>query len=276
MPLIHFSFGSLHRSGEHSEQVEKFLSDILLPKRLKSFGCLEFQPIINNPNAKMANPNSVVPTGDGGVTFAQWIKPPPVSLLQQEVYMICFADIPFKKLKAWSPNEHYGKLGIAFTNKFRKRNNVRNVSYYQYPDLSRDNLVIELNKKFNEQMLKPLKDQEKIADSNLFEEVVMYRKPAKLWREINDLFAPLKITKTSTIEVEIEKLTYSRYEIEYDFQVESEARLITSKEEDNRLISFDELDVVAVIAPDEKSKHIIETELKNNWEKPCEVILYPN
>ena len=146
MPLIHFAFGGHYRSGDYDGQLSAFLEHILLPRKLRAFSCPEFQPIINNPDARVADPNSARPTGDGGVTFDNYVPAPPVHLLQQNVWMISFVDIPFKRLRRWEPSQHYGKLGIAFTDDFRHRNHVKRVAYYQYPNLAKDPLVIELNR----------------------------------------------------------------------------------------------------------------------------------
>lgn len=124
MPLIHFAFGGHHRAGEHEEQLRAFTEHILLPKRLRSFACPEFLPILNSPTAKWGKPSSAVTLDDGSVTFTEWIPSPPVGLLPNDVFMISFVNTSLRKLRNWKPAEHYGKLGIAFTDDFKRRNGI--------------------------------------------------------------------------------------------------------------------------------------------------------
>ena len=83
MQLCHFAFGQLHRDGKHAEQAQAFLESILLPKKLRSSGCPEFMPVLTAHKGLWADPNSAC------------------------------VDIPFNKLRHWSPAEHYGKLGVG-------------------------------------------------------------------------------------------------------------------------------------------------------------------
>ena len=96
--------------------------------------------------------------------------------------MISFVNISFKKLRSWPASDHYGGLGIAFTNSFSRRVGIRRVNYYQYPNLARDPLVIRLNQAH----AAGTADRE-----HLTQEVVHYRKPARLWAEFNDLITAL-------------------------------------------------------------------------------------
>lgn len=189
MPLMHFGFGGLHREGKLREQTDSFIDHILIPKQLKSFICPEFLPIMNSPTALMADPDSVVTNNDGSISFEKYVKSPPVALLPNDIPMICFVDIPFKKLKSWHPTEHYGKLGISFTDSFRKRLNVTKVFYYKLPNLEKDNLVIECNKAMNSN------DSDKLEQ--LTNKITHFRKPSILWPEFNSLFAPLHIKQTN-------------------------------------------------------------------------------
>lgn len=100
MPLMHFAFGGLHREGKQEEQLDQFVEKILLPRTLRSFICPEFVPIINSRNARWGDPNSAFQVGDGGVSFSNWVKSPPVGLLPCNVSMVSFVDIPYKKMKA--------------------------------------------------------------------------------------------------------------------------------------------------------------------------------
>jgi hypothetical protein len=266
MPLCHFAFGSLHRAGKLVEQTDSFLEHILLPKKLHSFVCPEFMPIINSPNALVANPDSARAIEGGGVTFDEWVPAPTVGLLPNDVWMISFVDVPLRKLRQWRPSEHYGKLGIAFTDKFRQRTGAQRVTYYEYPNLARDPFVIELNQAI---LKNDVKERERLAKM-----VVERRKPAKLWPEVNGLFAVLKLTAGHSGQTTIEKLTYSRYEEGYDFEVEQEARIVT-KEQD-RDVTFPEADVLSIIVPNPETKSRIESELGSAWSKVPPVIEYPS
>lgn len=187
MPLCHFAFGSLHRAGKYGEQAKAFLDNLLLPKRLRSFICPEFMPVLNSTNGFVADPDSARVIDGGGVTFDRYMPSPPVSLLPNDVWMISFVDVPLKKLNHWIPSEHYGKLGIAFTNKFRARNHVQRVAYYdKYANLARDPMVVRLHA--------AIQAQDEAEIERLHHLVVEQRKPARLWPEINGQFSMLKIS----------------------------------------------------------------------------------
>jgi hypothetical protein len=253
MPITHFAFGSHHRAGDHQKQIASFLEHILEPRALRAFVCPEFQPVLNNPRAQWAVPASARATKDGAVTFDQWVSSPRVALLPVDVWMVSFVDLPFSKLKRWSGAAHYGRLGLAFTSDFVRKANIRPVHYYQYPNLARDPAVLALDA--------AIKGRSPTMQ-NLADDLVRYRKPARLWPEINSLFAMLKITEGET-STEIEQLTYSRYDVGYNFEVEHEARKILS--EDNRELPFEEADVLAVIVPDPTSQQIVQDFLHRAW-----------
>lgn len=261
MPTIHFAFGGLHRSGDSTTQLEEFKTHILIPKTLRAFVCPEFHPIINNPGAMVADPDSARATGGGAVTFDRWVPVPPVGLLPVDVWMISFVTIPFSKLRKWPGRDHYGSLGLAFTDDFVRRVGIRRVHYYQYPNLARDPLVIQLN-----QTPHGTASHERLAT-----EVIEYRKPARLWAEINGLFAAIRLTAVGGGDVEIEKLTYSRYDVGYDFEAESEARKVMS--ENARDLPFAESDVLRVIAPDTSTAQSLEFFLRERWATPPPVLV---
>jgi hypothetical protein len=266
MPLCHFAFGGLHREGKLQDQLDSFLNHILYPKKLQAFECPEFMPLINSPNTLFADPNSAV-ISDGGLVLQNWVPSPPVSLMPSEVFMISFVDVPLKKLRHWSPSSHYGRLGLAFTDGFRSRQKVKSVAYYpDFIGLAKDPKVISLNKAIAEQ------------DAELIEclrsEVVERRKPAKLWPELNNLFAVLQLKTDGGGNVSMEKLTYSRYPEGYDFTLEREARIVTSK--DSTVIGFNESDVLAVIVPDDRARDLVRDCLKLEWANVPEVVIYPS
>ncbi len=266
MPLIHFVFGGLHRAGDLNKQTESFIEYILIPQKLRASICPEFLPILNDPNARTADPNSVRVLDGGGITFDRYLPSKPVALLPVDVWMVSFADIPLKKMRHWKPASHYGKLGLVFTDEFRRRNKVGRVSYYHYPDLSIDPLVVSLNKAFEDK-----NEEERERFSKL---VTEFRKPAKLWPELNNEFAVLRITCGINEETNTEKLTYSRYAEGYDFTIEQEARLVTTGK--TREITFAEADILAIVVPNSKVGDSICEVLSRRWSRVPEIIKFPS
>lgn len=265
MPLCHFAFGSLYREGRLVEQVDDFLRNILLPKRLRSFVCPEFMPVINSSAGLTGDPNAACLV-DGRLTFNRWVASPSVSLLPNDVWMISFVDIPLRKLRLWTPASHYGKLGVAFTDEFRIRADVKRVVYYdQYSGLAKDAMVLALHK--------AIQKQDKLEIEKLYRAVVEYRKPARLWPEFNGLFAALKLSTDAAGQAMFERLTYSRYREGYDFTLEKEARIVTK--ETTRDVIFDESEVLAVIAPNEETQCLIRATLAKEWVTPPQVIVFP-
>lgn len=266
MPLCHFAFGSLHRAGKHDEQINEFLNNVLLPKRLRSFVCPEFMPVLNSQNALMGDPGSARIVEGCGVTFDKWVPSPPVSLLPSDVWMISFVDVSLKKLRRWEPAEHYGKLGIAFTDKFRARTHALRVTYYdQYANLARDQMVLQLHR--------AIQAQDKAEMERLQHLVVERRKPARLWPELNSLFSMLKITMVSEAQATFEKITYSRYPQGYDFTIEQEARIVTG--DGDRDVHFDESEVLTVIVPDEATKKLVKARLDGQWSTTPQFFIFP-
>jgi hypothetical protein len=264
MPLIHFAFGGHFRDGNTDLQTEEFLEKILSPKTLRSFVCPEFLPRLSVKGGKTAVPASAVETGDGGVTFTEYVQSPPVFLLPCDVPMVSFVDISFKKLKAWEPSNHYGQLGIAFTNEFKRRHSAKHVGYYQQANLARDPKVLALDEAYRSDNVK--------LQKVLVEEILNLRKPARLWEEFITLFTPLKLTKEEC-GVTIDRITYSRYEVGYDFTTEHEVRIVT--EQEGNLVEFEEKEVLALIAPNEKVRSELIAFTDANWSSKINVMVYP-
>ncbi|MBP9100816.1 MAG: hypothetical protein KBF68_05445 [Nitrosomonas sp.] len=266
MPLCHFAFGGLHREGNFSKQVDEFFEKILLPKQLKASPCIEFMPVLQSTSSYTGDPNSVRVI-DGGITFDRWERTLPVGLLPNDVHMVSFVDIPLSKLRTWAPSEHYGKLGVVFTDKFRKNKNVYRVYYYpDFISLAHDPKVIRLDAS--------IKRQDHRAIEELSRDVIQKRKPAKLWPEINNAFAAVKVGIDEAGRTMFEKETYSRYPEGYDFTIEQEARIATHAEATP--IEFSEADVLKIIAPTEQIKSRLATLLSGSWQSVPEIILYPS
>lgn len=264
MPLCHFAFGSLHRANNLKAQVDAFIENILIPKQLKAFSCPEFLPIINRPGAMLGVPDSAVVTEDGAMTFTSWVKSPPVGLLPCDVWMISFVDVPFKKLAKWVPSTHYGKLGIAFTDAFRRRNQIKNVRYYQLRGLEKDPLVARYNRAIVREVT--------FEADNISKILLGYRKPAVLWPEFEQLFAMIKFT-AGPQGAGIEKLTYSRYATGYKFHEEHEARWITA--DTNHSLPFSESDVLKIIVPNSEIGDIVNAALNAKW-SGVHIMVYPD
>ena len=260
LPLIHFAFSSHHRSGRHDLQVAALIEHILSTRRLRASVCPEFLPLISAPGAMVPTAKAASSKGDGIVLFDKpemFVPAPPVRLLPESVWMICFVNVAFNKLRSWPASDHYGSLGIAFTDAFSRRAGIRRVAYYQYPNLARDPLVIRLNQAH----------AGGTADiEHLTQEVVHYRKPARLWAGFNDLITALTLTREGDGSVKVEKPTYSRYQIGYDFEAEREARKVMS--ENSPDLEFLESEVLALIAPDQAAADAIDAFLREAWATP--------
>jgi hypothetical protein len=266
MPLCHFVFGSLYREGRPAEQAKEFIDKILLPRSLKAFPCPEFLPMINNPGAIMAVPKSAVELEKGGVSLTRWAQSPPVFLLPSDVWMISFCDVPLKKLYQWGPSNHYGQLGIAFTNDFKRRHGIRNVQYYKLQGLEKDKLVKEFNAAVSR--------SDDIERKKLSRTLLGFRKPDVLWQEFKELFGSLKMSVTGEGNTKIDHITYSRYETGYIFRYEREARWVT--EEGSNFLPFEEKDVLKLIVPNLDVGAQVKDALEASWTHVPEVIVYPS
>lgn len=123
MPIIHFAFGRHYRAREPEKQVDVFIKFILATRKLKAGICPEFLPILSAQGQMVPTAAFATDKGGGIIMFdkPEHFKPaPPIRLLPEDVPMVSFVDIPFNKLCRWAPSNHYGRLGIAFTNDFRR------------------------------------------------------------------------------------------------------------------------------------------------------------
>ena len=262
MPLLHFAFGNLAREQLFTEQIDAFCEKILASMSLRASICPEFLPILNNSRAQWAIPNSAQITPDGGVAFKEGTNSPPVALLPADVWMLCFANLPITKLRQWPHAEHYGKLAIVFSNRFRSQVNAKPVSYYQLHELQNDPKVIVYNE--------AIKQKQQVEE--LAQELLAYRKPAKLWPKFRQLFGSISIQNNPT-GLAIEHITYSRYQDGYEFFTEAESRVVT--DEYNQYIPFNESDVLEIIAPSIDGKNHIQNWLIKNWTTQPPVTVYP-
>ena len=264
MPNIHFVFGSDYRSGKLARQVENFIELILKTRQLKASICPEFLPLPGCRGGKLLAPNPESVTEDGAVFFKEVGETAPVILLKEDVWLLSFVCIPFKKLSHWAPSDHYGKLGIAFSDRFSRRAQIRHVSYYELHGLERDPLVVKHNQaRFN---------NDGATTQRLHDQLVAYRKPARLWPEFQNLYAIFRLTRTDD-GVDVSKITYDRYPTGYDFRQERETRILLTEE--SQYLNFKETDVLKIIVPDTEIKKTVEKFLVANWQVQPEVIVYP-
>ena len=139
------------------------------------------------------------------------------------------------------------------------------ISSYMQSGLDKDPLVLKLHKAIED------KDQQEI--DRLSHLVVARRKPARLWPELNGLFAALQIEVSADGQTMCKPLTYSRYSEGNDFTQEQEARIVTT--EANRDVYFNESEVLAVITPDQATQEMVRTSLERSWSAVPKVMVFP-
>ncbi len=264
MPNIHFVFGSNHRNDKLARQVENFIELILKPRQLKASICPEFLPIPGRRGGKLLAPDPESVTEDGAVFFKEVGETAPVILLREDVWLLSFVCIPFKKLSHWAPSDHYGKLGIAFTDRFSRRTQIQHVGYYELHGLERDPLVVKHNQARS--------NKDESTTQRLHDQLLAYRKPARLWPEFQNLYANFLLTRTED-GVDVSKITYDRYPTGYDFRQERETRIVLTEE--SQYLNFEETDVLKIIVPDTEIEKTVEKFLVTNWQVQPEVIVYP-
>jgi hypothetical protein len=282
---IHFAFGDLGRNHKIEEQACQVIDLILRKRCLKAAKCKEFIPSFNVKGAIEIPPESFR-SMQGGIAEApidldnigDLPNAQPVSYSHADVEMVCFINISFNKLKTSHHNVHYGKFGLAFTDKYIKAINAKPVNYYTEKWLMSDFFI----KKFCEKK-SVIKTEIK---KQFLEEILFYNKPATLYS--NFLQSVIKISShVDGTDLTIFNLTYDRYPADYDFQNENEYRVAFGYSEstpydlpkplddESHFLPFREQDVFKIITPDQKSKASIENYLNNNWDQKPEVIIYP-
>lgn len=86
------------------------------------------------------------------------------------------------------------------------------------------------------------------------------------------MFAQLRISN-GTGGIDIEKITYSRYYVGYNFESEQESRVVTENEGD--LIYFSTDDILSVVVPNESSKDYMRKLPHVDWLKSVDIRVYP-
>lgn len=272
--LIHFAFGALGKQDKAEEQTEKVIECILQKKRLLVSKCKEFIPKFPEKGAKRIPREMFKVTDDGmAATFypkedPEWFRKLPddttIHYLPFDVPMICFIKISFNQLRASTHSREYGKFGIVLTDSFLTARGIKPVYYYTEETLWNDTLI----KKWNYSS-KSISAKEK---SELEKEIVSYRKPASLFPSFEESVIT-KLTRT-TKGMEVEYLTYDRYQEGYNFRKENEYRIAFDEGVD--YLYFDEGDIFMVITPDSKAMDRVESFLKHNWSQQPQVKLFPS
>ncbi len=271
--FIHFAFGSLGKQGKTEEQTEQVIELILKNKRLMASPCTEFIPEYPEPGSIRIPLDRMKFSADGqGAKLTHDLdqrenKGLPdnnsIYFLQRDVLMLSFIRTSFNQLRASNHSREYGKFGIALTDKFLKSKGIQPVHYYTEESLWSDPLIQEWNYK-----LKSL-PADKRADCE--KEILMYRKPAKLFPTFkNSVMAKITVTPTGGT---VEYIKYNRYPEGYDFIKESEYRI--AFDEGEKYLHFNESDLFMIITPDLKAKSKIESFLKQSWSKLPEVEVFP-
>ncbi|MCE2926789.1 MAG: hypothetical protein LW823_03990 [Rickettsiales bacterium] len=260
MALIHFAFGRYARDGDIDTQVTNTCEMILGPRKLRAASCPEFIPILNTPNSISFLPESAqrIPNG---VRLNKLVPSPPISLLREDILMLCFSDLALSKLKNWPCLNHYAQLAIVFTDMFKKRIGARPVHYYELAHLPNDRKVIEFNQASNQGI-----QSEKIQ--KLKEELLIYRKPKVMWPEFRKLYGVIRVSQTN-----FKVITYDDYTEGYNFSAEYEARVIMNKEK--TFIQFEEKDVLKIFAPTIDAKLQLTQFLTKNWKQAPLIELFP-
>ena len=95
------------------------------------------------------------------------------------------------------------------------------VSYYTLHGLERDPLVV----KHNQARI----NNDEATTKRLHDQLVAYRKPARLWPEFQSPYARFLLTRTEA-GIDVSKITYDRYPTGYDFSQERETRIVVTEE----------------------------------------------
>ena len=254
---IHFALGD--DKDDVVKQSNKVISLILDPKRLKATNCPEFLPVFTDKNdsgfdidiEQTASLNKPM-LSDGDMLVQSSRSDIPIIYLPEMVHMICFISIPFKKISKSSHTQHYGRLGLVFTDDFIKRINAKKVVYYTESNIKNDNLIADFNR---------LKKEGKLVPDELEEQILYYRKPASLF-EAFKTSAINEIKKVGN-EISIEKWSYKGYPDGYNFENENEFRAVVPMRQE--YMEFKESDLLMILVPCEETKIKFEDFITKKW-----------
>lgn len=280
---IHFAFGS-DKHNLHI-QADKFISNILEPKRLLVSKCEEFIPVLpiigsqrvnlNDQSAKLYKDDKYcevrikIPMNYHRAKLAT-VSGSDILYIPETVPMVCFIKIQLSKLKCSPHSSEYGKLGIAFTNDFIKKLGVKPVQYYDEQSVYRDPLI----KKWNCMLHMESGSHNDIKEkARLVKEITAYRKPRYLWENFSKNHAT--VMKISSESDSIFFWKYDRYPLGYEFFKELEHRVAFDGEDHPEYIYFNDQDILKIIAPNDEINMKIKNSLERNFMFRPEVITFP-
>lgn len=260
---IHFAFAQLGKEGRIKEQCDEFIDKILNQKRLKISKCKEFIPVPDNSNENTITLDLTKGKVEGSsfiLDTRNTTEAPGINYLPVDVPMICFIDIPFKKLKNCAHKDEYGKLGITFKNEYYEKHKLKHVIYYDEKMVFKDALI----QKWHRENSVLSEDERK----RLEKEITLYRKPKKLTENfLKSVVATISNSK------ELSFFTYDRYPLGYDFTLESECRIAFEVDED--YLAFDEDDIFVVIVPNRDIEKLLRDYFKSGWSSVPDIRVFP-
>ena len=279
--FIHFAFASL--KDNTVQQTNAVIQNILAQKRLKFSKNPEFIPVCQpniHPRFKgkqvyhIALESFKQSEKEGVLANLQdlkFIRPESdIHYLPFEIGMICFIKISLKQLGKSPHSFEYGRLGLAFTDRFLNHNGIKAVHYFEEASLFTDPLVVKWNLKFAYRPNLSQKDQKEKKE--LETQILAYRKPATLFKSFRES-RMLAITNTeSEMNMKIVDV-YDRYPTEYNFQEEKEWRIVSYDEE---VLGFSENDLYMVIVPNDQSRMTLSNYFESEWKETPRVCVYPS
>jgi len=229
-----------------------FIANILDPMELRASQCPEFIPVLQPIGVTLLRPSTAA-TQANSTTLALVPQNVPVIMLREDVWMISFVNIALNKLSNWKPIDHYGRLGLAFTDQFRERVRARLVNYYEYDSLNNDPLTL------THEDVTFLRRHE---DPLVRERHLYFRKPAKMTPQFREATIHVRIKMENGVPHAIAS-TYDRYEIGYEFSQEREARVVKTGEAPSE--RFTVQDILCLIAPDEERATALKNYVRVRW-----------
>jgi len=269
--LIHFAFRKFRNNPKL--QLENAINNIFKEKRLLYSKNPEFIPrLLHQYHPKFTGvksyqiPIHIVSKGANyiGIDTTKQIKSSSnyFNYIREDVRMICFTDISLDSLESSSHLVNYGKLGIVFCEEFLNRHRIKKVKYFKESELFNDQNVLRWNFLYAYQP--NLSNEEKLKKRTLELEILLYRKPVKMFKSFK------KLRRLNLNKMNIEDV-YKEYKIGYDFQKEKEWRLVSPQ---NDYLNFSESDLSIVFVSSNKIREELTKYFKNNWGNPPEVKIF--
>ncbi len=270
--LIHFAYSKY--KTDLKRQIECAIKNIFSKRKLLFRKNPEFIPRIKPQyhlaftGAKIKNiPLQNVKTGPNYIEIDVLnngnISENHFSYMREDIPMICFTDISMNDVTNSILVRRYGQLGIIFHKEFLEKNGVKKVYYYKESKLIHDEKVRQLNSYFYNSNLNTKENSKK---RELEIEISTFRKPKKMYKSFKE-FRRLNLAKKCVEDVYD---VYKNYEIDYDFQIENEWRIVSKKNQDNCIL-FSESDLSIVLVPNTDIQKKLTDFFKTNWLNKPEV-----